>query len=485
VPIDVETPESAGWWMLRLSGQLHDRKRQRRLKDLDDWYRGVPPLPRSAASWRQAYQEVHRHACSNFAELVAEAPRARMNIVGIRTSSDGDSTGDREAWRIWRRAQMPLVSDEVHRLFLRFGESFALVLPPEAGSDIPIVTPEDPRSVVAESDPLRPWLAQAGLKMYRDPVKGLDFCYLYRPGRMDVAKRDATRQRSTTIPRFGDQWEIDEDLSRDLPDGLMPLVLFTNRDGVAEFERHTNVLNRINRTVLERMTIATLQAFKQRGIKGLPDVDPNTGEEIDYSNIFEASPGALWLLPETAEIWESGQADLRPILDAIHADVVHLAATTQTPMHALDPGGENQSAEGASMAREGHVFKVKDRIQRVKPPWSQVMQTCFLWVGDTERADLDGIDVMFESPESQSLAERASAAAQARAAGVTWRTIMTDVMGFPPEQVDRMETERQDDLVFARQLAMIEAEAKAPQASTEPAPTTEPEPEDALVAAGR
>jgi hypothetical protein len=462
--------------MNRLTQSLYNPRRQLRLAILDSWYRGEPPLPEGAKGWAVTYRGFQRQACSNFAELIPESVRARMAVIGIRTSDDEDATGDAEAWRIWRRAHMPIVADEVHNLFLRFGESYALVQQPDPGSSVPIVTAEDPRMVIGEQDVLRPWALLAGLKVYRDAVAGMDYAYLYRPGRVDVAFREAARRKA--VPKFdGQSWELSPDvadggLSGDLPDGLMPLVLFQNRDCVGEFERHVSLLERINRTILERMTIATLQAFKQRGIKGLPNKNSKTGAEIDYTGVFEANPGSLWLMPETAEVWESGAVDLTPILASIQADVKHLAAVTQTPMHTLDPGGENQSAEGAAMAREGLVFKVRDRIQRVTPSWSAVLQTCFQWIADVtddpaekasaeERANLDGIDVIWASPELQSLNERSSAAAQAHAAGVTWRTTMIDVMGYSPQQVDRMESERQDDLVFAQQLALIQAKAAA------------------------
>lgn len=478
MPIDVTVAESPGWWMLRLTQQLHDPKRQRRLEILDAWYRGEPPLPEGAKGWAGTYRHFQRQACSNFAELIPESARARMAVIGIRTSDDSDATGDAEAWRIWRRAQMPIVSDEVHNLFLRFGESYALVDEPEEGSDVPVVTAEDPRLVIGEVDIRKPWRIVAGLKVFRDPIAGRDYAYLYRPGRVDVAYREAARRKGS--PKFdGVSWELSpvrseefpDGLSSELPDGLMPLVRFQNRDCVGEFERHTALLERINRTILERMTIATLQAFKQRGIKGMPNAD-KAGKPIDYTGVFEANPGSLWLMPETAEVWESGAVDLSPILASIQADVKHLAAVTQTPMHTLDPGGENQSAEGAALAREGLVFKVKDRIQRVSPAWSSVMQICFQWIADVtegeekaaavERANLDGIDVIWASPELQSLTERASAAAQAAAAGVTWRTIQIEVMGFPPAQVDRMTTEREDEMFFQARLAGVQAAAAAP-----------------------
>src|SRR5688572_25116251 len=182
MPIDVKTPESVGWWMLRLSKQLHDPKRVARLELLDKWYRGEPPLPEGAHAWTRSFAAFQRQCRTNLAELVVEACRDRMTPKGIRTSSDGDATGDTEAWRIWRRANMSLVEPEAHRLMLRFGEGFLLVSPPDEETAVPIVTAEDPRYVVAEPDPLRWWRLRAGLKVYRDPIAGLDLAYLYRPG---------------------------------------------------------------------------------------------------------------------------------------------------------------------------------------------------------------------------------------------------------------------------------------------------------------
>lgn len=483
--IDVKTPLGVGWWLLRLSRELNLPDRQARLELIDLWFSGKPPsdlkmqpgTSRDFTCWSR----------TNFCELIAEAPRLRLSPLGIRTSSDGDATGDAEAWRIWNRAKLPLVSDEVHRLFLRFGEAYALVSPPAEGSKIPVVTAEDPRYVIGEADVMDPWTTIAGMKVFRDPVAGRDYAYLYRPGRVDVAFRDSTRRLGS--PVFSADWSIDEERSRDLPDGLMPLVRFVNRDGVGEFERHLDLLSRINHEVLWRMTIAAVQAFRQRGFKGLPDVDPKTNQRIDYNEIFSADPGALWMIPADVDIWESQQVDLQPILAAVREDLKMLSAVTSTPLQMLDPGGENQSAEGAASAKEALVFKVRDRMKLITPSWSAVMQACFQWVADRsegqdrvdaeKRADLDGIGVIWAPAEMQSLAERASAAAQAHAAGVPWRTIMIDVMGYSPSQVDLMETEREDDLVFAQRLASMKAGAISPPPAADQAVPDRAAPEPA------
>lgn len=472
--IDVTEPGSAGWWLDRLNRDLTSQGRVARFELLDRWYRGDPPLSFVDSTTAEAVRSFHRFTRAPFAALIPEAVRERMRPEGIRTSSDGDSTGDAEAWRIWRRARLSLVQAEVHRLMLRFGVSYALVSPVDDGTGVPVVTAEDPRWVTAEQDPLQPWRTVSGLKVFRDPIAGKDFAYLYRPGRLDVAWRDAGKVRSERAPRFSPQgWDWDEDRSRDLPAGLMPLVRFANLDELAEFEPHLDLLGRIDYMVLQRMTIATMQAFKQRAIKGVPDVDPKTGKKINYDEIFTAGPNAIWALPATAELWESGAVDLTGILASVKADVQHLAAVSRTTLSMFAPEGENQSAEGAASAKEGLIFKTEDRIDRVTPCWSAVMQACFLWLAASaadeaardaalQRADLNGIDIIWAPPQRASLAERGSALAQAAAGEVPWRSRMIEFGGFSPERVDDMAVERDDDLLFAQRLATAKA-ATAPQ----------------------
>jgi len=190
-----------------------------------------------------------------------------------------------------------------------------------------------------------------------------------------------------------------------------------------------------------------VQAFKQRAIKGLPDTDAN-GDPIDYSGMFTADPGALWSLPDGADIWESGQVDLGPILNSVRHDVMDLAAVTRTPLFYLTPDASSGSAEGASLAREGLVFKTIDRIGQASEAWESVMSLAFLMTGDEERAARTDLEVLWAPPERYGLAERYDAATKAQAAGVPWRTMMAEVLQFSPTQVDRMEADRAADALL-------------------------------------
>jgi hypothetical protein len=488
VPIDVETlppigkapsEVGAGALIQRLSRDLYDRKRVQRLNRLHDWYAGCPDLPHVARNAKEAIREFHEHSRTNLAALVADAPADRQRVRGIRTSVDGDSTGDRDAWELWKRMRMPVVTADALRLKYRFGESFILVSPPQEDEpEVPVATAEDPRFVVAEQDPMRPWRLRHGLKIIRDDFQGVDLAYLYRPGRIDVAVHEIPRKRGVLAPepsRFDARsWEWAPELAPDVPGGLMPLVGLRNLDGKGEFEPHLDLLRRINFMILQRLTVAVFQAFKQRALKGAPNVDAK-GNEIDYNDILSAAPNAVWLLPPDAELWESGEVNLSGVLESAAADIRQLAAASRTPMHMLMPSGENQSAEGAAFAREGLVFKVEDRSARDEGPLAQVMSDAFLWLGDEERAAPAKLSVIWAPPQRSSLSERASALAQAAAGEVPWRTRMIDIGEFDPVDVDRMETERDGDLLFAQRLASMKAavqpQSASGQAEPEPAPS--------------
>lgn len=457
--IDVQSPGSPGWWLDRLYRKLSENRA--RYDMLDAYYKGeagIPVLASKAA--RESYQRLMQMARMNFAELVVEAVRERMVPISFRTGAAGDDLGDQVAWDLWQANSLDADSALVHRTALSLGDAYVIVggVDPEIGA--PLITPEDPRQVVTESDPRRRRKTVAGLKVFRDDVQGADMAYLYLPGEV---YRAGTRGQPADTPFNAQAWSWLSDEPDRLPAPVVPVVRFPNRAdlygrGYGEFETHVGLLNRINYTILNRLEIATLQAFRQRAAKNLPNVDEN-GNQIDYSDVFNMDPGAFWLLPEGAELWESGQVDLSGVRAAIRDDVQDLAAVTRTPLFYLTPEANNGSAEGASLAREGLVFKTGDRIVQTAESWEQVMSLAFTFAGDAERASRRDMQCLFASPERFSLAERFDAATKAQAAGVPWRQVMSDVLQYSPQDIARMEAERASDALLAASLLPTTAPA--------------------------
>jgi hypothetical protein len=441
---EVDTP---GWWLARLMRDLEARRP--RLERLARYADGDCDLPEGAAGCREAYRTFQRRSRTNFAALVVEAVQERMIPSGFRTGASEDADADAVAWRLWQANSLDADSTLVHRAALTMGDSFVIVGPGEAG-ELPLITPEDPREVLTAHDPLRRRTVTAAVKVFRDRDHDEDVAYLYLPGRVLQARRSA-KPSSWVAPvdhvRAGGLlggWEWTADDPVGVP--VVPVVRFALRpklgaSSLGEFEDSIDVLDRINHMLLQRMVIATMQAFRQRAIKGVPDVD-EAGELIDYDGMFSPSAGSLWMLPENAEIVELGQADIGGILQAVRHDIQDLAAVTRTPLHYLTPDAANGSAEGASLAREGLVFKCGDRIKQASESWEQVMSLAFAFAGDEQRAARRDMETLWAPPERHSLAERLDAASKALPAGVPWRTVMSDVLQFSPQQVSRMAAER-------------------------------------------
>lgn len=453
MPINAEQPNSPGWWMKRLMARLSDE--QARYDRLDAYYRNEQGIPIGTdKAVKLAYRRLMSMSRTNFAELVVEAVRERMQPVGFRTGADTDDLGDSEAWRIWQANSLDADSALVDRAALSMSKAYVIVGGVDASIGAPLITPEDPREVTVETMPGRRRQVRAALKVFSDDIDG-EQAYLYLPGYVFRAMRPEGRGG----PMLNlDGWEWAPVPFEALPAAVIPVVPFAYRPdmtgcSLAEFETAIPVLDRINYTILNRLEIATLQAFRQRALKGVPSKDEN-GNDIDYDDIFAADPGAFWLLPATADLWESGQVDLSPLRAAIRDDIQDLAAATRTPLFYLTPDSANGSAEGASLAREGLVFKTTDRLTQAGESWEQVMSLAFLFAGDAERASRPDMEVIWAPPDRVSLAEKYAAAVQAKAAGVPQRTIDLDVLGFSPPKVARMEAERAAEALLAPQPAL-------------------------------
>jgi hypothetical protein len=491
--IDVSDPTKPGWWFNRMAKDLAARAPGYQL--LDSYMSGESALPvATSKAVKESYQRLMRISRTNYAELVVEATRERMMPLGFRTGATDDDLGDKEAWRIWQANSLDADSGIGHRGGLSMGRFYVMVGGIDSELGVPVITLEDPREVITVQHPMKRRQSIAALKVFRDELYGVERAFvmvggfIYRYFRQVPFSRSLVTHNGHGAGLLDGDWEEESFEPLGTPPNIIPVVEFTNRtklggrEPFGEYETHLGLLDRINYTILNRVEIATLQAFKQRAIKGVPTHDAK-GAAIDYSDVFDADPGAMWQLPDTADIWESGEVDLGPIRSSVQDDVQALAAVTRTPLFYLTADAANGSAEGASLARESLIFKVRDRLSQYGESWEQVLATAFAIAGDEARANRVDMEVIWANPEHFSLAERYDAAVKAQAAGVPWRQIMQDILQFSPQQIERMEAERAAEQQVA-EAARAEAMAAMVDASRmigTPSGNTEPgnEPEGA------
>lgn len=481
--IDVKTVGSPGWRLQRLARKLEAN--QKRLAPVYARYENNAPLPPALRDAPETAQRFFKTARTGFAETVVKAVKYPLRLQSFTTAADTSGDGDQAAYLLARKAGMLAESDDVHRNALVSGNGYAMVAKDRRTGE-PFYTAEDPRQVVTRHDPVRQSVVTEALKAYHDEDSERDLFYLYtaatysdetdeliEPAKIRRAyrKRKATNNSPLNFSAAACDW--DETAGGvegiELPEeyhGIVPIFRYRNEEGVGEFERHVDLLDRLDHMVLQGMVIATFQAFKQRAIKAsdedMPEEDED-GRKIDYNEVLKAGPDELWLLPETAEIWESGNVDLTPVWTGLDRFTQQFSAVTFTPLAVFSPEGQNQSAAGASFAKEGRTFKVEDRQDRFAHVHARALSTLFALAGDTDREPVEQIEVQWFPAERYSLAEIADAMPKLKAGGVPWRTRMIRGGQFTPAQVSQMQTERADDAM------LFPEDAAAPEQPVTPA----------------
>jgi hypothetical protein len=188
-----------------------------------------------------------------------------------------------------------------------------------------------------------------------------------------------------------------------------------------------------------------MQAYRQRAVTGDLSETDESGNPVDYNQVLKNTPAAVWLLPENVNMWESASTDLSPLLNAETSDIRTLAAVTRTPLSMLIPESVNQSAEGAANSKEGLILKAMDRQTRVDREWARLISLIFLWKG--KKISPSEIHITWQPVDLLTLSERADA--NTKTVDIPWRTRMEKIMRFSPEEIDRMEVERNQELLLA------------------------------------
>jgi hypothetical protein len=401
---------------------------------------GDAPLPEMGKNVRESWTAFQMKARTNYGGLCVDSLANRLVVNGVRIGDSSTSDALTAAQRLLRDNRWDVQVSDAVRDYLITATGYMLVSS-EGGRAV--ITREMPEMSMAAVDPLRPWKARAFLKVWRDIDAGLDFAFVWVAGERQKYARRSMGANGIVTSGIANGWAAVGDVESF--DGDVPVVVFTRPDGIGLFEPHTDVIDRINLGKLQRLVITAMQAFRQRATKGgLPQEDED-GNSIDYSKIFEPAPGALWDLPEGIDIWESEQTDIRPMLEGEKADARDFAAVTRTPISVFIPEGANQSAEGAASAKEGQVFQAKDEISRL----TVGLAVAIVYALRVEGVDLgaDTVSVLWEPPEHVSMAEKFAAAAQAKAAGLSLRTIQRTILGMGPDEIALEEADRADELL--------------------------------------
>lgn len=426
-------------WLRRLLLELE--RELPRIQRLRRYARNQPDLPEMGEKLRASWERFQQEASTNWAGLISEPIVER--VIPNAITVEGSPEVETRVRQIWRDNHMDALFPDMTTDMFDTSVGYLMVTRGEDGRAQ--ITVENPEQVVTIQDPVRPWRSVAGLKLWRDRLAGRDYCFVWHDGRRvqwtREAREDGGAWRGLDIPIVrntpASSWRFVEG---SIIEEKIPLRRFDNRGGRGEFEIHIPVIDRINRGILSRLVIVSMQAYRQRALRSkdtnettLPEVDAQ-GNDIDYGEIFEPAPGALWELPPGVDVWESQSADIHGILASETADIKQLSAASRTPLTAFMPETANQSAEGAALAREGLVSKAQDRIKRIRPNLEAVLVQALALEG----YEVEGtLKVEFEPPQMVSLAEKYDAASKAHAIGESLESIQRNILGYSQPQIDK------------------------------------------------
>ena len=439
------TPEE---WLTVLAKRMDQRapliaKRRR-------YVNGDADLPEMGANTRASWEAFQRKARTNYGGLAVGSLANRIRPLSVTVGDGTDVEPMAAARRVWRDNRMPVqIADAVWDA-LGCGVGYLAAGMDGGGA---VITREVPEMFIAAPDPLRPWRARASLKVWRDVDAGQDFAQVTIPGAMQAFARPSAWE-GVTLRIASGGWTAQGDPV--MFDGPVPVAVLEGRDARGLIEPHFDVIDRINVGKLNRLVTTAMQAYRQRALKKDKDAPPlpekdQSGNTIDYEKVFAPAPGALWDLPEGVDVWESQGFDIRPLLEGEKSDARDFAAVTQTPISVFIPDGQNQSAEGAFTAKEGQIFLAEDLIARFQPAVDSIMVRALL----IEGVDLGGqtVETHFQKPAHVSLSERYAAAAQAKAAGESWKSIARNILGYSPEQIAQDAADRAEEQLAAATFA--------------------------------
>lgn len=477
---DIETRGSDDWYVSYLGKQLGAKFPH--LYELKKYKTGEAPVRDiEDATVRDTVTRFWNMCRLNFADRIVSAVTSGKKPVGFRTAAADDEMGDQIAQSAWRANKMDLqyrdladfegtygsayaivtqndVADQQQDLVRQLGDTEGDESAQSSGEKVstdqyPVMNVVSPFNCITIQNTTRPWVTDTAILLGRDDVAGIDTITLFTRDGWRVAYKIA--EEKSSIPTDGSTWDPGSDwdwLSEKVPyswTNEVPVVLFQNKDGIGEFEAHTDSLDRINHGILNRLVIASMQAFRQRAItpgtaegaenlpRTYPDDDERAGEAINYDEIYKAGPASLWFLPKGAQIWESANIDITQFLTEVESELKFLAGAAGIPLYVLSPDAADGSAAGANLAKETLVQACLDRIARDESALARMQYFVFKAMGDEARANEAEITVIWQPVSPDSQLDKATAGAAARNGGLSRRMTNEVFLQLTPEQQER------------------------------------------------
>jgi len=439
-------------WLARLGPKLIDR--QERVETWRRYYDGDHDLPQGPNQHREAFRRFQKLARTNLCLLCAESMVHHTQVTGFRDTSVGDT--DDAVWQLWQGAKLDARQFGIWRKAYSRAAAYVTVGADPRRPRTPRVTIEGPENVIVETDPGDASRRLAALRLWHDSIAKRWMATLYLPGvrhHWQTAAEHTTDDRTLGPLRFNPQrWEKRAEPGRSL--AQVPVVPFLNADEGeeprAEFDPGMDVQDRLNLTVLNRLTAERYASFRQRGLLNFePETDPVTGVKISPFN-----PGVdqLWTVPppepgdSEPKLFDFAQTDTSQMLRGTEADMRAFAAVTLTPVYYLPGDLVNIGADSVAALDAGHIAKVRQH----QTLWGEGLEELLQLMADVAELDKDlsTSEIVWMRPENFNPAQIADYASKLVASKIPI-TMVAEEIGWSPQRVVQLRTELAADAMLA------------------------------------
>lgn len=431
LPLPVASPL---WWLTRLHAQILNRRVE--VDFYDAYYRGDFPLPWLPAQAAGEFKRILQMTRSNYMGLVVDSKAERIQVEGFRVG--GGESADDDLWRIWQANDLDSDSDQAFLEALIGGCSYLLVAPNPTDATTPLITVEHASQAIVEYEPgSGRRTPAAGLKVWTDDWTGRTLATLYLPDRLYKFQGSA----ALAVP--GNPWELRRGFSLDgepNPLRVVPLFELPNNPrlltgGVSELADLTDIQDRINKTIADRLITQDFGAFPQKWATGYPseDADGNPTPPMDIGR-------DRMVTTEVAET-SFGQfeaAALDPYSSAKREDVKDIASRSRTPAQYLLGEMSNVNGETLKASESGLIAAVKQRRRHFGEGLERAMRAAQTVAGLPVTADLETI---WSNPEFRTEGELTDAVLKRRAGSLISVRQAREDLGYTATQISRMEAE--------------------------------------------
>lgn len=436
---------SPSQWRDALSQQLDTESIA--LRKLDSYYRGKQPLRFLDPEVRRASGDRLQNVSVNLCRLVVDSLEERLDVEGFRTNPVSDS--DAALWQMWQANGMDEMSQQAHLDALVFGCAYVLVWAGQTPA-LPRITVESPLQTRVVIDPGTGGVV-AAIKRWQDSTNY---------GRAEVfTVSEVARFRSRrplvsdgllgTIDSGPGDWVQFQTEPNML--GVVPVVPIVNRPrlmnplGESELSDVMPLVDAMNKLATDMLTSAEFHAQPRRWATGLIGGSASVSQQRETSEQIRA----WWESSRKSKVWAAtnpdtkfGQfpeAQLDNFIGAIKMLTTQIAAVAGLPPHYLGLVSDNAASADAIRSAEASLVKRAYRKQRQwGGAWESVMRLAVHVRDGVPPSNLDGLETIWRSPETRTIAQSADAAAKLFAAGIIDQRAALEEISASPAIIDRL-----------------------------------------------